>query len=317
MKNLPNKITYSRFFFGILMILSVFIQDKLFFVIFYILALLTDILDGFFARKLKKTTKIGKKLDILADNFILLCALIGLYFFQKQTLIRLIPYFIGIFFYYLLIQVIAYLKTKKPIFMRTYAANLTAVAFPFIVFFILFFKSKSAVIIYAILMVYSLTEKLFLQISKSKYTIFSLTLKKIILFFIIFVGVSTIFLLYRQSKSVCFENKCIEVEVMDTPNKRSLGLMYRPRLQEDKGMLFVFDYPLKTSFWMKNMQFSIDMIFIRENKTIAHIEKDVPPCYNDHCPTYPSIERIKYVVEVNAGFSDNYGLSLNQDVYID
>jgi len=75
--------------------------------------------------------------------------------------------------------------------MRTLMANFTAVAFPFIVFFILFFKNKTAVLIYCILMVYSLTEKLFLQIYNKNLTIFSLKNFKIFfLFFFIFFIIS-------------------------------------------------------------------------------------------------------------------------------
>jgi hypothetical protein len=71
--------------------------------------------------------------------------------------------------------------------MRTYAANLTAFVFPFFVILILFFKSREAVLAYSILMVYSLTEKIFLHILKKKHTIFyTKSIRQVALFFFIF-----------------------------------------------------------------------------------------------------------------------------------
>lgn len=316
-KNLANKLTLSRFLFGILMLVSVFFKSQLFFIIFYMIALLTDILDGFFARKHHTVSEFGKKLDIYADNFVLVCVILGLYYLKKQILLNSAIYFIGIFSYYLIVQLISLVKTKKLIFMRTYVANFTAIAFPFLVFFLVFFQSKTAIIIYSVLMIFSLTEKIFLQIYNKKLTIFNLkNFKKILMFFIIFLISSGFFVLYQPNQKLCFDDKCIEIEIMDTPEKRALGLMYRQRLSEEQGMLFIFDEPREVSFWMKNVQFSIDMIFVNENNTIIHIEKSVPPCYKEPCQKYPSQNKVKYVIEVISGFSDKYNLTNGQSIEI-
>jgi len=103
---------------------------------------------------------------------------------------------------------------------------------------------------------------------------------------------------------------------MTSPEERALGLMYRQKISEEEGMLFVFDQPSIVNFWMKNVQFSIDMIFISENNSIIHIEKNVPPCHNDPCPTYSSIKEVSYVVEVISGFSDKFNLKKNQTIEI-
>ena len=49
-------------------------------------------------------------------------------------------------------------------------------------------------------------------------------------------------------------------------------------MNENEGMLFFLDDPRKASFWMKNMHFPIDIIWLDENLTIVHIEKALPPC---------------------------------------
>jgi len=65
------------------------------------------------------------------------------------------------------------------------------------------------------------------------------------------------------------------------------GLMFQEELPYDEGMLFVFDDSKKRSFWMSNMQFSLDIIWIDSQVNIVHIEKNVPPCNNTEPKTCP------------------------------
>jgi uncharacterized protein len=67
------------------------------------------------------------------------------------------------------------------------------------------------------------------------------------------------------------------VEIADTPELRARGLMFRQRLPEDRGMLFDFVNPRPVSMWMKNTYISLDMLFIREDGTIAYIAENTVP----------------------------------------
>ena len=67
------------------------------------------------------------------------------------------------------------------------------------------------------------------------------------------------------------------VEIADTPELRVRGLMFRQRLPEDRGMLFDFVNPRPVSMWMKNTYISLDMLFIREDGTIAYIAENTVP----------------------------------------
>jgi uncharacterized protein len=58
---------------------------------------------------------------------------------------------------------------------------------------------------------------------------------------------------------------------------RARGLMFRQRLPEDRGMLFDFESPRPVSMWMKNTYISLDMLFIREDGTIAYIAENTVP----------------------------------------
>ena len=130
---------------------------------------------------------------------------------------------------------------------------------------------------------------------------------------IVLVLIATYFLYFHVDNSdgisgVCFAGKqCIEVEIMDEPRERARGLMYRESLDEDKGMLFIFPEEGDYGFWMKNMQFPIDIIWINSGK-IVHIERDVPPCESEPCATYTPKKKAKYVLEVVANFTLENGI---------
>jgi len=110
--------------------------------------------------------------------------------------------------------------------------------------------------------------------------------------------------------------KNFEVEVADTSAKRTLGLMNRSNLLENTGMLFIFDDESEKSFWMKNTLIPLDMIFIDSKFEIVHIQKNAQPCKTITCTTYSSVKSAKYVVEINGGLSDKFGVKEGQKIEI-
>jgi uncharacterized membrane protein (UPF0127 family) len=107
-----------------------------------------------------------------------------------------------------------------------------------------------------------------------------------------------------EENKVCLNNKCFVVEVADTLEKRTKGLMDRESLAQDKGMLFIFDKEEEYSFWMKNTLIPLDIIWINKDKQVVDIEKNVQPCQTDPCLRYSPDQKAKYVLELNAGQSD-------------
>lgn len=102
----------------------------------------------------------------------------------------------------------------------------------------------------------------------------------------------------------------IIADLATTEEERANGLMFRKTLNEDQGMLFVFEEEGLYSFWMKNMNFAIDILWLDSQKRIVHLERNVPPCKKEPCPTYsPSIPS-KYVLELKAGSVDSRNLKL-------
>ena len=128
----------------------------------------------------------------------------------------------------------------------------------------------------------------------------------IFFFVILFLSGCTVQEEGKDSLTVITQNGDVRVyvEVADTVEERQEGLMYREKLAKNSGMLFIFENERILSFWMKNTQIPLDMIFISANGTITEIKHYVQPCLTDPCPTYPSEYPNKYVLEVNAGFSE-------------
>ncbi|ODS41869.1 MAG: hypothetical protein MSIBF_00450 [Candidatus Altiarchaeales archaeon IMC4] len=115
---------------------------------------------------------------------------------------------------------------------------------------------------------------------------------------------------HHGNSAVCFGETCVDVEIADEPAERTMGLMYRDGLDKGRGMLFIFETESPYSFWMKNMKFPIDMIWINSAGGVVHIEADVPPCTSDPCQSYTPKGSAKYVLEVPANFTRKRGVAV-------
>lgn len=105
------------------------------------------------------------------------------------------------------------------------------------------------------------------------------------------------------------EKISLRLEVADTSDTREKGLSYRKDIGEFDGMLFIFPELSYQTFWMKDMNFDLDMIWLDENGVVIQIDKNVKANgYNylnpDLSEKISSHSEIKYVVELNSGKSD-------------
>jgi uncharacterized protein len=96
-----------------------------------------------------------------------------------------------------------------------------------------------------------------------------------------------------------------EAEIADTPEKRSLGLMFRASMPEGHGMLFDFGKPRAVAMWMKNTKISLDMIFADAQGRVIGVAPDTVPFST---ATISVNEPVKAVFEVNAGTARRIGL---------
>ena len=98
--------------------------------------------------------------------------------------------------------------------------------------------------------------------------------------------------------------KVLQTEVMIKDEDRAMGLMFRPSLPLDHGMLFLFERPDFHGIWMKNCKFPIDILWLDAGHKVVHLAEKVPPCTakeDSGCEVYSPLARASFVVELNAG----------------
>ncbi|GIW01425.1 DUF192 domain-containing protein [Roseiflexus sp.] len=103
----------------------------------------------------------------------------------------------------------------------------------------------------------------------------------------------------------------LEAEVVATPEKRSVGLMFRDILPEHRGMLFVFAGPYTGAFWMRNTRIPLSIAFISQERRILNIE-DMQPFdeTTQHTPRGAAF----YALEVNQGWFAARGIRPGDEV---
>lgn len=95
------------------------------------------------------------------------------------------------------------------------------------------------------------------------------------------------------------------IEVADDLKEQARGLMFRPALPENAGMLFIFDPPRPASFWMRNTMIPLDMIFIDDTGMVESIAERTDP-YSERVSA--SQADVRAVLEINGGQSRQLGI---------
>jgi uncharacterized membrane protein (UPF0127 family) len=125
---------------------------------------------------------------------------------------------------------------------------------------------------------------------------------------LILASAAYLFTSNRTHQTVSFGENTFRVEVVDTLPLRQQGLSGRDSLQSNAAMLFIFDENAEHGIWMKDMNFSIDIIWLDENRRIVNIEKNVAPS------TFPEVFRpsvdARYVLEIANGQAEKNNLRL-------
>jgi uncharacterized membrane protein (UPF0127 family) len=103
----------------------------------------------------------------------------------------------------------------------------------------------------------------------------------------------------------------VQVEVANTPEMREQGLMNRPSLGPEAGMLFVFDDMNMRYFWMENTLIPLDMIFISADGTVVSVRENTTPLSRD---LITSVAPCRFVLEVNGGYCREHGVSAGNKV---
>jgi uncharacterized membrane protein (UPF0127 family) len=122
----------------------------------------------------------------------------------------------------------------------------------------------------------------------------------------------------NQTALVSLGGVNVLADLSTTPESQSKGLAIKDSLNENEGMLFIFESPEKYSFWMKDMKFPIDILWINSTGQIVHIEKNLPPCVLLlPCPSYAPNDDSLYVLEVVSNFTNKFRINVGDSVISD
>lgn len=105
--------------------------------------------------------------------------------------------------------------------------------------------------------------------------------------------------------------KSFGLEIADTDQKRSAGLMYRKDFPADRAMIFVFGEERPVMMWMANTPLPLDMLFVRNDGSIARVAENTVPFSKD---IVASGEPVAFVIEVNAGIAAKLGIKAGDTV---
>ena len=103
----------------------------------------------------------------------------------------------------------------------------------------------------------------------------------------------------------------LDIEIADSEYETQTGLMYRNSMETKQGMLFIFDDVAPRSFYMKNTQIPLDLIFIDGNNKIVSFQKNAKP-FDE--ASLPSNVPAKYVLEINADLVNKWGILVNDSI---
>lgn len=119
----------------------------------------------------------------------------------------------------------------------------------------------------------------------------------------------------KQEPYVTIGDARITVEIADDEQERQLGLGYRNFLAEDRGMLFMYDYPRPYGFWMKETLIPLDMIWIRDGKVVDMAENvQVEEDPSSPTKTYSPKEAAVWILEANGGWANKHGVEIGDAV---
>jgi uncharacterized protein len=96
----------------------------------------------------------------------------------------------------------------------------------------------------------------------------------------------------------------IQAEVAQNPEQRGIGLMHRPKMGANEGMLFVFESATQQCFWMKNTLLPLSIAFLDTDGSVVNIEDMAPQTLNGHCSSKP----VRFALEMNQGWFSKRGV---------
>ena len=131
---------------------------------------------------------------------------------------------------------------------------------------------------------------------------------KIIFIILLLLIISAYISVKNRNEGLIINNKKIELLIANNDYLRQKGLSDRESIPENTAMLFVFDKADKYGFWMKDMKFPLDIVWLNEKKEIVYLLQNIKP--DTYPDTFFPIDNAMYIIEFNAGFSEKNNIKV-------
>jgi uncharacterized membrane protein (UPF0127 family) len=132
---------------------------------------------------------------------------------------------------------------------------------------------------------------------------------------VILIAFALIINLSPKTPKAEINGQVFNLYLAETSKDQEIGLAKYNHLEQDQGMLFLFNKSDFYSFWMKDMKFPIDIIFIQDEKIVDVFNK-VPVAPNENLPVYKTVTKANKVLEINAGLANKYGIKIGSEIKI-
>lgn len=142
---------------------------------------------------------------------------------------------------------------------------------------------------------------------------FNKTIYALIIFVIVLIGMGQAQIFESgdaEKKLIYFKDNSFIVEVAKTKQQQEKGLMFVKSMPSNSGMLFIYQDQAPRAFYMKNTYIPLDIIWMDKDKRVVFIRKNAKPGNPDVYETIHPQEEAMYVLELNAGSTDEIGLRL-------
>jgi uncharacterized membrane protein (UPF0127 family) len=104
----------------------------------------------------------------------------------------------------------------------------------------------------------------------------------------------------------------VDIELATTPEETTTGLMFRPLLAEDRGMLLLWEEERHATIWMMNVLVPLDIVFLDNSGQVVDLVADAQPCAAEPCPRFTPETASRAVLEVAAGSIAAHGIAVGE-----
>ncbi len=128
------------------------------------------------------------------------------------------------------------------------------------------------------------------------------------------VGAALLPLEVELPRAILPDGATVELELATTPEETTTGLMFRPSLATDRGMLLLWSEERYATIWMMNVLVPLDIVFLDDAGEVIEIVADARPCAAEPCPRFTPDEPSRAVLELASGITVAHDITVGESI---